>query len=253
MGPERDRAGQALSRRAEARHFDRVIAEAGDFDPFTSHGWGVLARCFDTQVAGQRFHRLLDVGCGTVRSRQVYAHNLGSYIGIDLSLSALIRGRLKSPGTRLALADACALPFSAECFDGIAFSSVLHHLAEPEAALREAHRVLRPAGWVFAFDPNLLHPPLALFRHPRSPFYRSQGVSPNERPVMPAEVRRWFADAGFLRVEQRCRSGIAYRSVAPPLLDRLLPLYNAADFLLQHLGLGRTFGSFVLTAARKPE
>src|SRR5437667_81934 len=79
------------------------------------------------------------------------------------------------------------------------------------AALTEAARVLRPGGWAFAFDPNLLHPAMLLFRHPRSPLYNSRGVTPDERPLHPRVLRDDFAAAGFAGLGQRCQSDIPYR------------------------------------------
>lgn len=149
-------------------------------------------------------------------------------------------------------ADACRFPFGSATFDLVAFSSVLHHLADRRSALAEALRILRPGGWAFAFDPNLLHPAMLLFRHPLSPLYSADGVSPDERPLMPSALRREFRQAGFAAIGQRCQSGIPYRAVAPQRLDALLPLYNRADRWWEKVGLGRWFGTFVVTWARKP-
>jgi ubiquinone/menaquinone biosynthesis C-methylase UbiE len=194
---------------------------------------------------------LLDVGCGTGRSQAVYRERTACYAGIDLSLAALALARRGDPRSSWLQADACRLPFGGGSFHVVAFSSVLHHLSLPHLALAEARRVLRPGGWVFAFDPNLLHPAMALFRHPKSPFYRSEGVSPDEHPLRPATLRAWFRAAGFVELGQRCQSDLPYRQVAPRGLDALLPLYNRLDWLWEKVGLGRWLGSFVVTWGRK--
>ena len=106
---------------------------------------------------------------------------------------------------------------------------------------------------MFAFDPNLLHPAMALFRHPRSPLYQTAGVSPNERPLLPSALRQAVVGAGFIGLRQHCQSNIAYRKVAPRLLNALLGAYNVADRLWEHFGLGRWFGAFIVTAADKPD
>jgi 2-polyprenyl-6-hydroxyphenyl methylase/3-demethylubiquinone-9 3-methyltransferase len=46
------------------------------------------------------------------------------------------------------------LPYSAESFDGVLCSSVLEYLPEPDAALREIVRVLKPGGLVLVSVPN---------------------------------------------------------------------------------------------------
>jgi SAM-dependent methyltransferase len=236
----------------EGSYFDRLVEASGDFNPFTDRGWETLARRFAAALPGSGC-RVLDVGCGTGRSRRIYQDQAARYTGLDLSLGALRLARRRSAaGASWLQADALRLPFGAGGFDGVAFSSVLHHVPDRRAALAEAFRVLRPGGWVFAFDPNLLHPAMLLFRHPSSPFYSPQGVSPDERPLLPRTLREDFQAAGFAGIGQRCQSDLPYRAVAPRGLDALLPLYNRADWLWEKIGLGRWLGTFVVTWGRKP-
>lgn len=234
----------------EGRFFDRLVREAGDFNPFTDRGWRTLAERFAAVVPGHGL-RVLDVGCGTGRSQRIYLDRSSFYLGLDLAIEAVALARRHFGGSWLH-ADACHLPFRDGSFDLVAFSSVLHHLPDRRLALTEAARALRVGGRVFAFDPNLRHPAMLLFRHPKSPFYRSEGVSPHERPLAPRTLRRDFREAGFAPVGQRCQSDLPYRAVAPRGFDRLLPLYNRLDRLWQVSGLGRWFGTFVVTWARKP-
>jgi SAM-dependent methyltransferase len=196
--------------------------------------------------------RLLDIGCGTGQSWQLYKDRAAFYAGIDLSFEALSVGRRKFSMADWVQADAGRLPFAAGSFDAVAFSSVLHHMPDFLPALAEALRVLTPGGRVFAFDPNLLHPAMALLRWPKSPFYLSKGVSPNEAPLLPSVLRRAFDTAGFVDIRQRCQSDIPYREVAPSLINACLSLYNTADWIFERIGLGRWFGTFVLTAGTKP-
>ena len=259
MDPARDRRGAHLKERArggvseiEARYFDGLIQEKGEFDPFAPSGWRTIADRFARMGPQARVARLLDVGCGTGQSRQLYADRADRYLGIDLSYEALSLARRKAAAAWWGQADAGALPFADGSFDAVAFSSVLHHIPDFGRALAEARRVLAPGGSVFAFDPNLLHPAMALFRWPKSPFYIAEGVSPNEAPLAPSTLRRAFEAAGFVEIRQRCQSGIPYREVAPRLINALLSLYNVADWAFERIGLGRWFGTFVLTAARKP-
>lgn len=199
-----------------------------------------------------RLRGLLDIGCGTGQSRQIYADRATGYVGMDLSFHALAVARRKAPRVSWVCADACHLPFADASLGAIAFSSVLHHIPDFQPALVEAQRVLFSGGRAFAFDPNLLHPAMALFRWPRSPFYLSAGVSPNEAPLLPSVLKHGFAAAGFTEVRQRCQSGIDYREVAPRLINAGLALFNLADRVFDRVGLGRWFGTFVLTTGRKP-
>lgn len=113
--------------------------------------------------------------------------------------------------------------------------------------------MLRPGGLLFAFDPNVLHPAMALFRHPSSPFYNAEGVSPHERPLLPSVLRREVQTAGFVNVAQRAQSDIPYRAVAPRRLNAILGAYNRLDRLWELSGLGRWFGTFIVSWGRVPE
>ena len=243
--------GERTDARVEARYFDELVSSEGEFNPFADAGWTTIQRRFEEFVQPRAGMRVLDIGCGTGQSRQIYAPYAGDYLGVDLAEAALARAREKFPASRWECCDARELPYADASFDLVAFSSVLHHIPDFETALREARRVLVPGGSVFAFDPNLLHPAMALFRYPKSPLYSAKGVSPNEAPLLPRRLRDAFAAAGFVEIQQRAQSGIAYREVAPRLLNAGLALYNVADRLLERSGLGRWFGVFVITAARK--
>ena len=231
----------------DGQYFDALVRHDGDFNPFADRGWLTLARRFDAVVPAGRRLRVLDVGCGTGQSRRVYASHLSWYLGVDLSREAVALARRRDPATSFLQADALRLPVRDASVEAVAFSSVLHHVDDRPRALAEAKRALAPGGLVFAFDPNLHHPAMLLFRHPSSPLYRKEGVSPNERPLAPATLRHEFAAAGFDRIGQRCVSDIPYRQVAVGPLNALLPIYNRADWLWEKSGLGRWFGSFVVT------
>ncbi|HEY1378392.1 MAG TPA: class I SAM-dependent methyltransferase [Gemmataceae bacterium] len=236
---------------SEQAYFDRYVTDHGDFNPFAARGWETLARRFREMADPRPDARLLDIGCGTGHSHAIYAGAVGSYLGVDLSPAAVEMARTAFPHDEWQVADACDLPFMDESFDVVAFSSVLHHIPDFPRAVREARRVLRPDGVAFAFDPNLLHPAMALFRHPASPGYIPEGVSPNERPLLPTTLARAFRRAGFSRLRQRGQSDIPYRKVAPKRLNAALSAYNVADWVWERVGLGLVFGTFVLTCGRK--
>jgi ubiquinone/menaquinone biosynthesis C-methylase UbiE len=236
---------------SERQFFDRLVGEEGEFNPFTDRGWRTLATRFREMADPPGGASLLDLGCGTGQSRRVYEGTFARYTGADLSPAAVEAAGIKFPDDTWVVADATRLPFPDGRFDVVAFSSLLHHIPDFPAAVREGNRVLKPGGVAFAFDPNVRHPAMALFRHPGSPCYLSQGVSPNERPLRPSVLRRAFLAAGFQDVRQRCQSDIPYRAVAPKLLNALLAAYNVADWIWERVGLGRWFGTFVLTRGVK--
>ncbi len=240
------------SAESESQYFDNFIAESGAFNPFKEQGWNTIRTRFEDMVQPMPGSRLLDVGCGTGMSRQLYARFAAPYIGIDLSEKAIAKAKADFPESEWRVADACALPFDNCSFDIVTFSSVLHHIPDFGVALSEANRVLKPGGKVFAFDPNLLHPAMKLFRDPKSKYYNPNGVSPNERPLLPLELWRAFEVAGFGNLKQRAQSHIPYRAVAPKLMNTFLSAYNFADWLWEISGIGYRFGTFVITVGHKP-
>ena len=97
--------------------------------------------------------RLLDVGCGAgatvehLRSRHGFDAS-----GVDLSRVLLAEGLGRNPALALAEGAAEALPFAAETRDGVLCECVLSLLQEPQVALAEFRRVLRPGGYLILSD-----------------------------------------------------------------------------------------------------
>lgn len=102
---------------------------------------------------------LLEVGCGSGPALTSLAQRF-RVVATDISLERLRdAGSLTAAtGTALATADVSRLPFRDGAFDAVACLQLLEHLADPEAALAEMARVLRPGGRLVCVGPNLLSP-----------------------------------------------------------------------------------------------
>lgn len=70
----------------------------------------------------------------------------GTVIGADFVIPMLARGKGKALRARPVGADALALPFADARFDGAMVAFGVRNLADLDAGLREAHRVLRPGA-----------------------------------------------------------------------------------------------------------
>ena len=114
----------------EAAYFDDLVASEGEFNPFADVGWRKPQQRFVDLARPRPELRVLDIGCGTGQSRQIYIDHAAHYTGVDLAEGALVRARTKFPDDRWLCHDARELPFEAGSFDLVAFSSVLHHIAD---------------------------------------------------------------------------------------------------------------------------
>jgi SAM-dependent methyltransferase len=162
-----------------------VTALVGYFDWHEQPGYfRDVTRHFDADS------ELLDIGCGT----GWLAEHFGHYTGIDGSPDAVaLAAELHR---NVVLGDVnVALPFPDDSFDSIVMKDLLEHVADPAAVVREARRVLRPGGMVFASSPDAQRWVWDDYTH-RRPFTRKS-------------FRLLFTDAGFA-VEQ-----LGYESVAP--------------------------------------
>lgn len=111
-----------------------------------------------------RAQRILDLGCG---SGWWLAHLAGApavsadLCGVDILPERLEAARGQVPGAQLELADARTLPFEETSFDLVTMFTVLSSLAsadDVDRTLREAARVLRPAGAIVIWEPRLPNP-----------------------------------------------------------------------------------------------
>jgi methionine biosynthesis protein MetW len=100
---------------------------------------------------------VLDIGCGDGRTSGAWAHDhAGSYVGVDVSREAVEHAKGLGLDART-IEDASSLPFDDETFDAVLLIEVLEHLFQPQLAVAEARRVLRPAGTMIVTVPNVGH------------------------------------------------------------------------------------------------
>jgi len=126
--------------------------------------------------------KVLEIGCGTGVFLEKVAASGAHITGIDLSEDLLARARARLAGASNVTLDrgnAEDLPYPDGQFDAVYGSSVLHHL-DLVAALRAAHRVLRPGGRLVFAEPNALNPQVMVMFH-FGPTKEHFGVSPDEK------------------------------------------------------------------------
>ena len=105
--------------------------------------------------------RLIDIGCGNKPYAGLLKPFVSEHIGVDHSLT------LHGTTNIDIMSSAYEIPVADESFDSALSTAVLEHLEEPERALRECHRVLKPGGVAVYSVPFIWH----LHEDPRD-FYR---------------------------------------------------------------------------------
>lgn len=100
---------------------------------------------------------VLDVGCGTGEfERLVLAdHPMQKITGIDISEKMLAIAKQKChayPNVSFQIARASALPFASDSFDVVVSANSFHYFDNPNTALGEMRRVLKPDGIVVILD-----------------------------------------------------------------------------------------------------
>ncbi|MFT5660698.1 MAG: ubiquinone/menaquinone biosynthesis C-methylase UbiE [Sulfurimonas sp.] len=94
---------------------------------------------------------VLDVGAGTGMMSE-FAHRCNSelkYVAIDPA-EGMLKFAPEYLETHIATAE--ALPFEDKSFDAVLMGESLHHLRDPELALKEIIRVLKKNGKLFIYD-----------------------------------------------------------------------------------------------------
>ena len=158
LAQDRERLATVKQEHAEAAR--RYFAEnAVDWDTIRAlHVADTAVESAMREALGERpFDSLLDLGTGTGRMLELLAPLYSRAVGIDSSpaMLSVARANLDRTGlgkAQVRLGDIQHLPFGRNAFDVVTIHQVLHYLDEPERAIAEAARVLRPGGRLLIVD-----------------------------------------------------------------------------------------------------
>jgi SAM-dependent methyltransferase len=202
--------------------------------------------------------RTLEVGCGTGGLLVAAARAGMTIVGVDIAARWLVvaRRRLADHGLSVPLVAASAdrLPWPDGHFDTVVADSVLEHLDDAGAAVREWTRVLHPGGRLLVWSPNryalTTDPHLCLWGLGLMPrawlprYLRLRGRRAwSPRTLSAAEARRMAAAAGLGAVEVEAPAIPEAWARTRPLAQRpLIRAYTAALRLPGARGMLRAIG-----------
>ena len=173
------------------------------------------------KLSAEGLRPVLDVGCGDgALGRSLIGADV-PWIGMDLS-ATLLRDAPR-PAVR---ADATRLPFPDGTFGAVAMLYMLYHLAEPDRAIAEAHRVLRPGGLLVTAAPSRFDSPeLAQLMPPESPSTFDSELAPDllGRHFATVEVDAWDGPYVTLPDTEALRRYLVGKSVPRDLAAERAP------------------------------
>jgi SAM-dependent methyltransferase len=182
--------------------------------------------------------------------------------GVDISEPTVRQAGAAFPdgALRAAVADVRSLPFRDGSFDAVYSMGTIEHFHDPETALGEIYRVLRPGGRAVVGVPNRWDPFLRPLLARTLQAFRAYGYG-YERSFSRRALRRMLEAAGFEVVAETAilfvpgwlrMADLALHSYAKPLarltaaavkpfawLDQRVPAVRRHGYLLASVGLRR--------------
>lgn len=140
---------------------------------------------------------LLEIGCaGGEAAKHLSGKGFTRLTAIDIDAAVLERARECAPDCRFLCADACALPFADESFDGLFSEAAFAVIPDKASAAAEYARILRSGGRFLLNDFALRKPTAAERRD-------IQGIPCLEGVQTAADYIEIFRSAGFKTVYQK--------------------------------------------------
>jgi len=135
-------------------------------------------------LKGRHFETFIDLGTGTGRILELFSENFTNGIGIDMNREMLTfaRSNLDKSDLRhchVRQGDLYNLPYDNDIADVVVIHQVLHFLDDPQNAIVEAGRILKPGGLLLIVDfaPHELEFLRETYAHRRLGFENEQMIA----------------------------------------------------------------------------
>ena len=200
----RDQVAGSAAGRQDARRVDSVLSErrsrsreffssvAGQWDAVRSELFGERSPLVGMLALIDPDWIVADLGCGTGALSATLASFVRQMIAVDASAAMLAAARRRLDGTTnvdIRQGELESLPIETAQTDAAVMSLVLHYIAEPQKALGEAARVLRPGGRLIVVD---------MMPHDRDEYRQQMGHV--WQGFSAEQMTDWLSAAGFERV-----------------------------------------------------
>ena len=244
------------NKEAEKKFFDTVTSES-PWTTFNKNGQRQIFLLFEQKVQPKEGEIAVDMGCGTGEFTEQLAQYELKVHGIDIAKNLIDickKKHAKNKDMIFEEQDIEHTNFKENSVDIIFLGGVLHHFPNREKVFKEAYRILKKDGRIYAFDPNYYNFIIWVYRELLG--IKTQKTE-NEILVKAQEVREELRSVGFSEIEVQ---GAANMTFDARYFQKLVPfplyygayIYNAIERAIHCIKpLEKKHGSFVITYARK--
>lgn len=145
-----------------ARELDELAFTYEHPEPYKRFFYGTRFRAVLEALDPGAGEQILEIGCGSGYYTRELVRRGAAVTATEFAPSALAQARRNlrelAGEVDLRIEDAQRLSFADESFDKVLLSEVIEHVSEPELAVAEAARVLRPGGLLVVSTPSRYSP-----------------------------------------------------------------------------------------------
>jgi ubiquinone/menaquinone biosynthesis C-methylase UbiE len=240
----------------EKEFFDQA-AEDSAWITFDERGHKKILDLFNKFVKPRKDEKMVDLGCGTGEITYAIKKKFRLDItGVDISEKSINSAKGKYDGISFEIGDIKKTRFEDNQFDIVVFAAALHHFQKRDLILKEAYRILRPGGRLFAFDPNAGSPLLFLFRNDKSPFKSDKMKTKNEVLLDRKKISDELHKNGFVNITTVATGGMSFtkeyfKRLFPKPFYNVVYAYNLYQMIFDKSYIDNYLGEFLITFAEK--